>query len=84
MVARLAATLHLDGVLFGATVLGASAFHTPLSQAALRVNNRRGIFDNLTDTADGLAEILHRNFRCVELETVGAVAIFTARHAHPD
>ena len=41
-------------------------------------NNRRGTFDNLGDTQEGLGEILGASFEQVELETVGSMAIFAA------
>jgi SAM-dependent methyltransferase len=73
-----AAKLTDDGVLFGSTVLGDPAVHTSVSSAALRANNRRGIFDNLTDTEEGLAEILDPSFESVDIRRVGSVAIFSA------
>lgn len=76
---HLAALLEPDGVLFGATVLGAPELHTWLSRAALREINHRGIFDNLSDTADALREILGASFEAVDLEVVGSVAVFAAK-----
>jgi hypothetical protein len=64
---NLAALLGPDGVLFGATVLGTPELHTRLSRAALAVNNRRGIFDNLSDTEGGLRELLGECFAAVDL-----------------
>lgn len=75
---NVAAVLEPDGVLFGATVLGTPELHTLVSGLALRENNRRGIFDNLSDTEDGLREILSDAFAAVDVEVVGAVAIFSA------
>jgi SAM-dependent methyltransferase len=75
---NLAAHLDADGVLFGATVLGAPELHTWYSRAALRENNRRGIFDNLTDTEADLREILSDSFDVVHTEVVGSVAVFSA------
>jgi SAM-dependent methyltransferase len=75
---NLAALLDPDGVLFGATVLGTPRLHTRLSRAALAVNNRGGIFDNLSDTEGGLRELLGEGFAAVDLEVVGSVAVFTA------
>ena len=75
---NLVAVLEPDGVLFGATVLGTPELHTRLSCAALHENNRRGIFDNLSDTEDKLREILNNSFEAVELELVGSVAVFAA------
>lgn len=75
---RLAALIEPAGVLFGATVLGTPALHTWWSRAALRVNNRRRIFDNLFDTEDSLRAILDASFAAVALEIVGSVAVFSA------
>jgi SAM-dependent methyltransferase len=78
VVRNLAALIEPDGVLFGATVLGSPELHTWLSRAALRDNNRRGIFDNLHDTEGELREILGGSFEAVDIDIVGSVAAFTA------
>jgi hypothetical protein len=77
-VANVAATLAPDGVLFGATVLGTSGQHSWLARRVLSAFNRRGAFDNLDDTEEGLREMLKASFEQVELETVGSAAIFSA------
>lgn len=77
-VANVAATLAPDGVLFGASVLGRSAEHSWLAHRVLSAFNRRGAFDNLDDTEEGLREILEASFERVELETVGSVLMFAA------
>ena len=77
-VANVAAVLAPTGVLFGASILGAAGPHTWLSRRLLDANNRRGIFDNLGDTQEGLGEILGVSFEQVEVETVGSMAIFAA------
>ena len=77
-VANVAAVLAPTGVLFGASILGLTGRHTWLSRSMLMTNNRRGTFDNLGDTEEGLREILEASFERVELETVGAMAIFAA------
>jgi len=77
-VANIAAVLAPEGVLFGATILGRSGRHTRLARRMLEVNNRRGTFDNLGDTEEGLRRILEASFEHVELETVGSMAIFSA------
>ncbi len=77
-VANVAAVLAPTGVLFGASILGSSGSHTWLSRRILDANNRRGTFDNLGDTQEGLGEILGASFEHVELETVGSMAIFAA------
>ena len=78
-VANIASVLAPDGVLFGASVLGRAARHTRMGRAFLWAFNRRGAFDNLDDTEDGIAEILRRSFGEVTIETVGGLAIFVAR-----
>jgi SAM-dependent methyltransferase len=77
-VANVAAVLAPTGVLFGASILGTSGRHTWLGRKVLSANNRRGTFDNLRDTEEGLRQILEASFERVELETVGSMAIFAA------
>jgi hypothetical protein len=79
-VANVAAVLAPDGVLFGTSILGRSGHHTWLARKMLDANNRRGIFDNLDDSRDGLREILTAAFEHVEIDTVGSMAIFAATH----
>ena len=77
-VANIAAVLAPDGVLFGASVLGRSGQHTWLGRRVLAAFNRRGAFDNLDDSADGLREILAASFENVEMETFRSVVVFSA------
>jgi hypothetical protein len=77
-VANIASVLVPGATFFGATVLGRSAKHTRMGRAFLTAFNRRGAFDNLDDTEDGIAEILRRSFGQVTIETVGGLAIFAA------
>ena len=77
-VANVAAVLAPTGVLFGASILGQSGRHTWLARRLLDANNRRGTFDNLGDTLEGLREILEASFESVELEAIGSMAIFAA------
>src|SRR5690606_11642833 len=66
-VTNVAAVLASDGVLFGMSVLGSSGPQTWLSRLMLDSLNRRGTFDNLSDTEEGLNEILAASFEQVEL-----------------
>ncbi len=77
-VANVAGVLAPTGVLFGATVLGASGPQTRLSRSVLRVFNRQGGFDNMDDSEEGLRGILARSFHEVEVDVVGSVALFVA------
>ena len=76
---NIARVLEPDGVLFGGTILGRSARHTRLGRAFLSVVNRRGAFDNIDDTLEGLRAILQQSFREVDLRAEGGAAIFVAR-----
>ena len=77
-VANVAAVLAPGGILFGASVLGTSGRHTWLARRVLAAFNRRGAFDNLDDTEEGLKEILAESFEHVEIETIGSIAVFAA------
>jgi SAM-dependent methyltransferase len=77
-VANIAGVLAPGATLFGATVLGRSARHTRLGRAFLTAFNRRGAFDNLDDTEEGIAGILRASFRQVSIETHGGFAMFAA------
>lgn len=77
-VSNVAAVLAPTGVLFGASILGAAGPHRWLARKMLDANNRRGIFDNLRDSSQGLGEILGVAFEHVELETIGSMAVFAA------
>jgi ubiquinone/menaquinone biosynthesis C-methylase UbiE len=76
---NVAAVLESDGVLFGGTVLGLAERHTRPARAVLRIFNRSGAFDNRTDTANGLSDILEDSFEDVTVDVVGSAALFTAR-----
>jgi SAM-dependent methyltransferase len=75
---NVAAVLEPDGVLFGGTVLGTAERHMPQARAVLWAFNRKGDFDNLGDTADGLRQILDESFQTVEVDVIGSTAHFTA------
>ena len=77
-VANVAAVLAPDGVLFGASVLGRTGQHTWLGRRVLAAFNRRGAFDNLDDSEEGIREILAASFENVEMETFRSVVVFSA------
>jgi SAM-dependent methyltransferase len=75
---NIAAVLSPTGTLFGATVLGRSGDHSWLARRVLTLFNRRGAFDNLDDTEEGLREMLEASFEEVDVSTAGSAAIFVA------
>jgi hypothetical protein len=77
-VQNVAAVLSPTGTFFGATILGRSAHHSWLGQRVLTAFNKRGAFDNLDDTADGLRQILEASFDQVDVQVVRSAAIFRA------
>ena len=74
-----AAVLSEDGVLFGGTLLGLEADHNWAARSVLKVGNRQGGFDNLTDTTEGLEGILGASFDDVQVSTEHSIALFEAR-----
>ena len=78
-VRNVARVLKPGGMLFGASVLGQAAPHTPLSRAVLWFVNSRRIFDNLGDTEAELRAMLADSFESVDLEVLGSVAVFACR-----
>jgi hypothetical protein len=71
--------LASDGVLFGSTILGRGVRHNLLGRRLMRLYNRKGIFSNLEDDLRGLEQGLASQLTDVEVEVVGAVALFVGR-----
>jgi SAM-dependent methyltransferase len=71
---------HLEpgGVLFGGTILGRGVTHTRLGRRLMRLYNAKGIFSNAEDDEHGLERGLATCFDCVQIDVVGAVALFAA------
>jgi SAM-dependent methyltransferase len=76
---QLAAHLTPGGVLFGATLLGAGVRMGPLARALMIRYQSRGIFSNATDDEPSLHAALAAHFHDVTIETIGCVALFSAR-----
>jgi len=73
------ANLEPGGVLFGATILGRGVPHSRIGRRLMRMYNRKGIFSNADDDERGLERGLASRLKDVEIEVVGAVALFAAR-----
>jgi SAM-dependent methyltransferase len=77
-IGNVADALTPEGVLFGGTVLGMTAEHSRSARGFLKAVNKKGDFDNLDDSADGLREILAASFQEVEVDVIRSVALFAA------
>ena len=73
--------LRPGGTIFGGTVLRRVPGLPLQARAVMTVYNALGVFDNKDDSLDGLRSELASRFAEVEVETVGAVALFRARTA---
>jgi hypothetical protein len=71
--------LEPGGVLFGSTILGRGVRHTRIGRRLMRLYNAKGIFSNVEDDERGLEQGLASGLTDVEIEVVGAVALFAAR-----
>jgi SAM-dependent methyltransferase len=71
--------LEPGGVLFGSTILGRGVAHTRIGRRLMHVYNAKGVFTNADDDERGLERGLATKFKDVEIEVVGAVALFAAR-----
>jgi hypothetical protein len=71
--------LEPGGVFFGSTILGRGVAHTTIGRRLMRVYNAKGIFSNADDDERGLERALRSKLEDVEIEVVGAVALFAAR-----
>lgn len=76
---NVAAVLDKGGVVFGATILQGDAPRSWAAQRLMDFYNSKGIFSNSEDDFGALEHALTARFKDVELERVGAVALFTGR-----
>ncbi|GBU16331.1 MULTISPECIES: class I SAM-dependent methyltransferase [Methylobacterium] len=72
--------LEPGGTLFGATILSEGVPVSAPARALMRVYNAKGVFSNTRDGLDALRAALEARFREVAVETVGCVALFSARY----
>ena len=71
--------LASGGVLFGSTILGRGVSHNLFGRRLLRLYTRKRIFSNLEDDQRGLEQGLASELTDVQIEVVGAVALFAGR-----
>ena len=67
------------GIFFGSTILGRGVEHNLLGRRLMSLYTRKGVFSNLEDDGQGRARGLAAELTDVEVETVGAVTLFSAR-----
>lgn len=77
-IANAAKVLKADGVLYGATILGAGVTHNKFGSMLMKFYNRKGIFNNEQDSANDLCDMLKSYFEKVDVNIFGTVAIFSA------
>ncbi|KAI9819841.1 MAG: hypothetical protein M1827_006410 [Pycnora praestabilis] len=74
--ANLKHNLTGDGVLYGATILGAGVHHNWFGRFIISQMNKNGIFDNRGDNEAAIVEGLKEHFHDVHAQVVGAVLLF--------
>jgi hypothetical protein len=71
--------LSVNGVIFGATILGKELERSKAAKKLMRFYNSKRVFSNEQDSLSLLNQVLRDNFRRVSIETHGCVALFSAR-----
>ncbi len=71
--------LASGGVFFGSTILGRGVEHNLLGRRLMHLYNGKGIFSNLEDDQQGLEQGLASQLTDLDIEIVGAVALFSGR-----
>lgn len=78
VISNAASTLKVTGTLYGATILGSGVTHNKFGSKLMSIYNKKGIFNNWQDSADGLRAALEAYFREVDVRVCGTVALFSA------
>jgi SAM-dependent methyltransferase len=81
--ANLAPLLRPGGVMFGATVLCEGLELGPAQRKLMGAYQRKGIFDNRTDSLEKLEAGLREQFEQVDVQLSGVVGVFSARQPKP-
>lgn len=77
--ANLKNQLSDEGVLFGSTILGKDVTHNWFGRYLMKVYNKKGVFDNVTDSRKIFEQELREHFEDVECRIEGVVLLFEAR-----
>lgn len=76
---NLKALMAPGGVLFGATIVQGGVRPNWAARRLMAFYNRKGVFSNEKDDAEGWRRALEQRFSSVSFELVGCVALFSAR-----
>jgi hypothetical protein len=71
------------GTLFGATILAQGVPRSPAAVKLMGFYNKKGIFGNARDSLDDLRLALASRFNDVRVDTIGCVALFSAKGPSP-
>ena len=71
--------LNDDGVIYGSTILGRDIKIGYFARKLMATYNRAGVFDNHHDSLDDLSSSLMKDFKEINIQVKGCVAIFSAK-----
>ncbi|UPG88622.1 methyltransferase [Luteibacter aegosomaticola] len=71
------------GTVFGATILAQGVPRSGAAQKLMGFYNKKGIFGNARDSLDDLRLALASRFNDVRVDTIGCVALFSAKSPSP-
>ena len=71
--------LNEGGIIFGSTILGKDIKSSYLARKLMATYNRTGVFDNHHDSLDDLSTSLMKDFKEINIQVKGCVAIFSAK-----
>jgi Methyltransferase domain len=77
---NLKALMTRNAVIFGSTILQGDAPRGWAAKRLMGVYNKKGIFANTADDLKSLVIALNHRFENVDVELIGCVALFSARH----
>lgn len=72
--------LNDNATVFGSTILGSDVDVSFLARKLMSFYNKKGIFDNRSDSLSELSSSLQMYFKEVEIKVIGCVAIFSAKY----
>ncbi len=77
---HVAEVMRPGAVLFGSTLVGRGVRGSWPARFVMRKLNQKGVFSNTHDDEPSLRSALERRFDDVQIDVIGMMALFTARH----